>query len=144
MPDSSSIPWNFLTYAQTELEALPGGRTHHWYTRPNTAQSESLVFVRAQLAPGAAHAFHHHPEMDEIIYVLSGEAEQWIEKEQRVLRSGDIVYIPKGVIHGTYNSSSAELDFLAILTPATISGPMTVEVVEQEPWRSLRGTLPTA
>jgi oxalate decarboxylase/phosphoglucose isomerase-like protein (cupin superfamily) len=49
-----------------------------------------------------------------------------------------VIYIPRGVVHGTYNSSSVELDFLAILTPAKISGPMTVEVVEQEPWRSLR------
>ena len=132
-------PWRFLTYAETELEQLPDGRTHHWYTRPNTAQSESLVFVRAQLSPGTAHAFHHHPEMDEIIYILSGEAEQWYEHEKRTLKSGDVIYIPRGVIHGTYNSSDAEVDFLAVLTPATISGPMTVEVAEQEPWRSLRG-----
>ena len=138
MPDTSPIPWRFLTYPQTELESVPPGRTHHWYVRPNTAQSESLVFVRAQLAPGAAHAFHNHPEMDEIIYVLSGEAEQWYEKEKRSLRSGDVIYIPRGVVHGTYNASEVELDFLAILTPAKISGPMTVEVVEQEPWRSLR------
>ncbi len=138
MPDIPQIPWHFLTYAQTELERVPPGRTHHWYTRPNTAQSDSLVFVRAQLAPGAAHAFHNHPEMDEIIYVLSGEAEQWYEREQRVLRSGDVIYIPRGVVHGTYNSSGGELDFLAILTPAKISGPMTVEVVDQEPWHSMR------
>ena len=139
MSESPQIPWRFLTYAQSELEQLPDGRTHHWYTRPNSPQSDSLVFVRAQLAPGTAHAFHHHPEMDEIIYVLTGEAEQWIEREQRVLKAGDAVYIPRGVIHGTYNSSDAELDFLAILSPAKIDGPMTVEVVDQEPWRSLRG-----
>jgi quercetin dioxygenase-like cupin family protein len=138
MSEPVRIPWHFLTYAQTELEEVPPGRTHHWYTKPNSAQSDSLVFVRAQLAPGAAHAFHNHPEMDEIIYVLSGEAEQWFERDRRMLKPGDAVYIPRGVVHGTYNSSNAELDFLAILTPAKISGPMTVEVVDQEPWRSLR------
>jgi quercetin dioxygenase-like cupin family protein len=138
MPERPEIPWHFLTYAQTEFEQVPPGRTHHWYTRPNSRQSDSLVFVRAQLAPGAAHAFHNHPEMDEIIYVLSGKAEQWYEKEKRTLSTGDAVYIPRGVVHGTYNSSGEELDFLAILTPAKIQGPMTVEVVDQEPWRSLR------
>ncbi len=131
-------PWHFLTYAQTEHEPVPPGRDHHWFVKPNTEQSDTLVFVRAQLAPGASHAFHNHPEMDEIIYVLSGEAEQWYEREKRTLRAGDAVYIPRGVIHGTYNSSDAELDFLAILTPAKIDGPMTVEVVDQEPWKSLR------
>lgn len=128
-----------MTYAETELEQLPDGRTHHWYTRPNTPQTDSLVFVRAQLAPGTAHAFHHHPEMDEIIYILAGEVEQWYEREKRTLKAGDVIYIPRGVIHGTYNSSNAEADFLAVLTPAKINGPMTVEVADQEPWRSLRG-----
>jgi quercetin dioxygenase-like cupin family protein len=137
MSDSPSIPWQFLTYAQTEVEQLPG-RTHHWYTRPNTSQTDSLVFVRAQLAPGASHQFHKHPEMDEIIYVLSGEVEQWYQREKRILKSGDVIYIPKGVVHGTYNTGSSEADFLAILTPAKISGPVTVEVAEQEPWVTLR------
>ncbi len=132
-----NIPWKFLQYAQTELEQLPG-RTHHWYTRPNTAQSDSLVFVRAQLAPGFSHGFHKHPEMDEIIYVLSGELEQWYEQDKQVLKAGDAIYIPKGVIHGSYNVSDAEVDFLAILTPAKIEGPMTVEVAEEEPWKGLK------
>ncbi len=133
-------PWHFLTYAETEHEPVPPGRDHHWYVKPNTAQSDTLVFVRAQLAPGASHAFHHHPEMDEIIYVLSGEAEQWYEREKRTMKSGDTIYIPRGVVHGTYNSSDRELDFLAILTPAKINGPMTVEVGDQEPWSTLRPT----
>lgn len=138
MHDLPLPPWRFLTYPESELEELPEGRTHHWYVRPNTPQSDSLVFVRAQLAPGASHRFHHHPEQDEIIYVLAGEAEQWVEQEMRVLRAGDTVYIRRGVIHGTYNSSASELDFLAVLSPAKISGPMSVEVCDLEPWKSLR------
>lgn len=136
---SPQIPWQFLNYSQTECELVPPGRTHHWYTRPNSDQSDTLVFVRAQLEPGASHSFHHHPEMDEIIYVLSGEAEQWYEKEKRMLGPGGVIYIPKGVVHATYNNGPGELDFLAILTPAKISGPMTVEVVDQEPWSKLKG-----
>ena len=85
MADLPTIPWRFLSYAESELEELPEGRTHHWFVRPNTAQSESLAFVRAQLAPGSSHGFHHHPEMDEIIYILAGEAVQWVEEEKRTL-----------------------------------------------------------
>jgi quercetin dioxygenase-like cupin family protein len=138
MADLPQIPWHFLSYRDSELEEVPEGRTHHWYLRPNSAQSDSLAFVRAQLAPGASHGFHHHPEMDEIIYILAGEATQWVEKEKRQLTAGDTVYIPRGVVHGTFNESAAELDFLAILSPAKINGPVTVEVADQEPWASLR------
>ncbi len=132
------MPWRFLHSAQTILEELPLGRTHHWYTQANTAQSDTLVFIRAQLGPGACHGFHHHPEMDEMIFVISGEAEQWYESEKRVLKAGDMVYVPRGVVHATFNASAEELDFLAILTPAKIEGPMTVDVSDQEPWSGLR------
>lgn len=98
----------------------------------------NLMFVRAQLPPGEAHHFHHHPEMEEILYVLSGTAEQWVEKEKRIMRPGDSIYLPTGIIHATFNAGSELLDFLAILSPAKIKGPVTVEVGDQEPWRSLR------
>src|SRR5438876_4911477 len=99
------------------------------------------MFVRAQLAAGAAHPFHYHPQMEEILYILSGTAEQWVEHQKRVLGPGDSVYLPAGIVHGTYNIGEQELEFLAILSPAKNPGPMTVEVGEQEPWKGIRGTL---
>ena len=98
----------------------------------------NLMFVRAQLLPGHAHPFHHHPEMEEILYILSGRAEQWVERTKKEMGPGDAVYLPTGIVHGTYNSSSEVLDFLAILSPAKISGPVTVEVSQEEPWKSVR------
>jgi quercetin dioxygenase-like cupin family protein len=98
----------------------------------------NLMFVRAHLLPGEAHRFHHHPNMEEILYVLSGTAEQWVEKEKRVMGSGDSLYLPVGIVHGTYNIGKDVLDFLAVLSPAKTPGPVTVEVADQEPWKSLR------
>jgi quercetin dioxygenase-like cupin family protein len=76
--------------------------------------------------------------MEEILYILSGTAEQWVERETRVMQPGDALYLPAGVIHGTYNTGVALLDFLAVLSPAKSPGPVTVEVGDQEPWKSLR------
>ena len=76
--------------------------------------------------------------MDEIIYVLEGEMEQWLESEKRVLKPGDSIYIPRGVIHGCYNESDAECEFLAVLTPSKISGPFSMDYSSEEPWKSLR------
>jgi quercetin dioxygenase-like cupin family protein len=98
----------------------------------------NLMFVRAQLPPGEAHRFHFHPKMEEILYILSGTAEQWIGKEKRIMKAGDAIYLPVGMVHGTYNVGAETLDFLAVLSPAKSEGPVTVEVSEDEPWRSLR------
>jgi quercetin dioxygenase-like cupin family protein len=76
--------------------------------------------------------------MEEIIYVLEGTAEQWVEREKRLLQPGEVAHIPKNVVHGTYNLGRDTLRVLAILSPAKIQGPALVDVSQEEPWRSLR------
>ena len=99
----------------------------------------NLLCVRARLEPGQAHPFHHHPHLEEILYILSGTAEQWVEREQRLMQPGDSLYLPVGIVHGTYNPGREPLDFLAILSPAKNPGPITVDDSASEPWKSLRG-----
>jgi quercetin dioxygenase-like cupin family protein len=135
--NASNLKWRIVPQSEAEVERLPG-KTHFWHCKPGMVADTNLMFVRAQLPPGEAHNFHHHPEMEEILYVLSGTAEQWVEKEKRIMRPGDSIYLPTGIIHATFNAGTETLDFLAILSPAKIKGPVTVEVAEQEPWRSLR------
>ena len=129
--------WRLVPFSEAEVERLPG-KTHFWQCRPGMVRDTALMFVRAQLPPGQAHPFHFHPAMEEILYILSGTAEQWVERETRVMQPGDALYLPAGVIHGTYNTGVALLDFLAVLSPAKSPGPVTVEVGDQEPWKSLR------
>jgi len=133
----SKATWRIVPFAEAEIERLPG-KTHFWHCKPGMVADTNLMVVRAQLPPTEAHRFHHHPMMEEILYILSGTAEQWVEREKRTMRPGDSIYIPAGVVHGTYNMGNETLDFLAILSPAKSPGPPTVEVADQEPWKSLR------
>jgi quercetin dioxygenase-like cupin family protein len=135
---SSAQPRTFVTAADLEIEHIDG-KTHNWYYKEGLGQNGSLVLCRARIVKGAGHAFHTHPEMDEIIYVLEGEMEQWLEKERRILKAGESVYIPRGVVHGCYNLSDAECEFIAILTPSKIGGEFSVDVSGEEPWKSLKG-----
>jgi quercetin dioxygenase-like cupin family protein len=127
----------FVAASETEPQHLEK-QVNQWYFKDGLGDSESLVFVRAKFTAGGGHPFHTHPEMDEIIYMLSGEMEQWVDKEKRMLRAGDSAYIPRGVVHGCYNESGADCEFLAILTPSKIAGPFSVDHSQEEPWRSLR------
>lgn len=138
MPEIPLPLRRFVSASDTETETL-SGKTHDWYFKDGLGDAESLVLVRARIEPGSGHPFHSHPEMDEIIYVLEGSMEQWLEKESRVLGPGDTIYIPRGVIHGCHNVSQGDCTFLAILSPSKITGPFSVDYSEEEPWRSLRG-----
>jgi quercetin dioxygenase-like cupin family protein len=127
----------FVTAKEMKVEELPWG-PHDWLCRPDIVEAEGLLLVRVHMPPGKGHAFHRHPEMEEIIYVLEGQAEQWVDRAKRILAPGEIAHIPKDVVHGTYNAGAGILRFLAILSPAKVHGPALVDVCQEEPWRSLR------
>jgi hypothetical protein len=44
------------------------------------------------------------------------------------------------MVHGTYNAGDDTLVFLAILSPAKFEGPALIDVSNEEPWASVRGT----
>jgi quercetin dioxygenase-like cupin family protein len=134
---STSKALRFVTTEEMEVETLPWG-PHEWLSRPGLTDAEGLLLVRVRMPPGKGHAFHRHPTMEEIIYVVSGWAEQWVDREKRLLGPGDTAHIPADLVHGTYNGGEETLVFLAILSPAKFAGPALVDVSGEEPWRSLR------
>lgn len=130
----------FVTAKELQIEQSPWG-PHEWLSRPGLTDAEALLLVRVRMPPGRAHQFHRHPEMEEIIYVESGTAEQWVDRDKRTLGPGDSAHIPMGVVHGTYNAGKDTLVFLAVLSPAKINGPALIDVHTQEPWRSLKAPM---
>ena len=127
----------FVTRSELQVEPSPWG-PHEWLSRPGLTAAEQLLMVRVLMPPGRAHQFHRHPAMEEVIYVVSGRAEQWVDRDKRLLGPGDIAHIPADVVHGTYNAGNETLVFLAILAPAKFEGPALIDVHLEEPWRSLR------
>lgn len=134
---SESVARRFVTAHDVEVEELPWG-PHEWLCRPGLTEARDLLLVRVRMPPGTGHAFHRHPALEEIIYVVSGTAEQWVDHEQRRLGAGDIAHIPKDVVHGTWNAGDDTLVFLAILSPAIFEGPALVDVSSETPWSTLR------
>lgn len=125
-----SATHRFTTAEEAEVDVV-GGRTHTWHCKPGFTDTEDLMLLHVRIAPGEGHSFHYHPNKEEMIYFLSGTAEQWVGKESRVMEAGSSVYIPKGMIHATYNRGSEPLNFIAVITPVSAEGPVTVEVGEE-------------
>ena len=94
----------FVTASDAIVEPSSWG-PHEWLCRPGLTAAKQLQVVRVSMPPGTGHAFHRHPAMEEIIYVIAGRAEQWVESTSRVLGPGEIAHIPTDVVHGTYNAS---------------------------------------
>jgi quercetin dioxygenase-like cupin family protein len=99
----------------------------------------TFVVMDVRLDPGFFHAFHRHPDQDEMIVVTRGVATQYLEQEGRQLNVGDSVYIDKDVVHATYNDGDEPVELQVILAPpVTDGGYVAVDVSAEEPWATLR------
>jgi quercetin dioxygenase-like cupin family protein len=100
---------------------------------------DGIVTVEATFLAGKCHDFHRHPGQEEVIYVLEGTIEQWVEDERQILTQGDSVVIPSSVVHATFNDSDTAAKIIAILSPSVGEDGYGVEDVAAEaPWASLR------
>lgn len=126
----------FVSTPDVVVEELPWG-PHEWLVRHDVTDNDLLQAVRVTMPPGQAHRFHRHPHMEEMLYVLSGRARQFVGRESRVLGPGDVAHVPMDEVHGTYNVFDEPVVFLAILGPTRFDGPALVDVSHEEPWRSL-------
>jgi quercetin dioxygenase-like cupin family protein len=98
-----------------------------------------LAVLEAVFEPGGGHAFHMHPEQEELLYVVSGRVEQWVDREMRILGSGESAFIPAGVVHASHNAGEGQSRLLAIFGPCVGDGFTAVELADQAPWSGLRG-----
>jgi quercetin dioxygenase-like cupin family protein len=106
---------------------------------PPATGCQSFVVMDVRLDPGFFHAFHKHPDQDEMITVVSGKVTQYLEGESTVLGPGDSVYIDKDVVHGPYNDFDEAAQLAVVLAPAVGDGGyVAVDVSTDEPWASAR------
>jgi quercetin dioxygenase-like cupin family protein len=131
----------FVTAAE-KVDFVSPWTLEEWLCRSDVVKNEQLLLVRANMEPFRSHPFHKHPTREELIYIISGRAEQWVSKTHRVLGPGEMAFIPMGEIHGTYNPFNERLVFLAILSPSNAPEPGIVDVSTEEPWASLRKGFP--
>jgi quercetin dioxygenase-like cupin family protein len=128
----------FVKQGDVETTAYDWGSAGMRSAPPGTGCT-SFVVMDVTLAPGSFHAFHKHPDQDEMIIVKSGRIVQWLEREHEELGPGDSVYIDRDVVHGSYNDFGEQAELQVVLAPAVGEGGYElVDVAAEEPWASLR------
>ena len=128
----------FISARDVKREELAWGSLA-WFSSPAASGAKDLVVLEVTLGPTRGHNFHKHPKQEELIYVIEGEIEQWVDREKRTLRPGDSAFIGADVVHASFNVSDRNAKLLAILGPCIGSeGYELVDVANQEPWAALR------
>jgi quercetin dioxygenase-like cupin family protein len=128
----------FVKESDVEREELDWGGLG-WISRPPATGAEALTVLDVTLEPGHGHAFHVHPDQEEVIVVQAGEIEQWLESEKSMLGPGEAVFIGAGTVHASFNTGGETARLTVALGPcAGEGGYELVDVSGEEPWRSLR------
>ena len=128
----------FISSREVKREKLEWGSLA-WFSSPDASNAKDLVVLEVTLSPAGGHNFHKHPNQEEVIYVVEGEIEQWVDRGKRILRPGDSAFIGADVVHASFNVGDRRAKLLAILGPCVGSeGYELVDVAGQEPWVSLR------
>jgi quercetin dioxygenase-like cupin family protein len=134
------MPGRFIAREDVERISRIPGRDAAVLSGPRETGSEEIILVHARSGPGSGHDFHLHPRQEEVVYVLVGELEAWIGHELRILRSGDVMYVPRGVAHATFTVGEETAEMIVVASPCcdTETGIETVELAHEEPWASVR------
>jgi quercetin dioxygenase-like cupin family protein len=135
---------SFVLASDTGPEALDWG-TRRWVSRPSLTEADDVLVVEVTLEPGAGHTFHRHPRQEEVVFVMQGEIEQYIETERRILHAGDAAFVKRGVVHASFNCGQTVARLLAIVAPCKgigDDGYELIEVADQAPWNMLRRHVP--
>lgn len=76
------------------------------YTGTQLGAGVCVIVVEAE--PGKGPSLHRHP-YEEVFVVQEGEATFTLGDERRVVRAGEVVVAPAGVVHGFVNSGQGPL-----------------------------------
>lgn len=77
----------------------------------------TLAFFHLVAPPMSGPPRHVHSREDELFYVLEGELVFELDGERHTVRTGDTVYLRRGVVHTYQNFSSSDARLLIVTTP---------------------------
>ncbi len=95
------VAWNIL------------GQEYH----PKQSTEDCFSFV-ANSPPGTFVPPHIHPTQDEYILMLEGEWKLILDGQTHFAKPGDLVRMPRGIMHGYFNESGAPARAFFWVTPA--------------------------
>ena len=95
-----------------------------------TSGGSATAFECEVPANAVMSAAHSHDGFEETNYGLAGVTTFTVDSEPRELHPGEVVFIPRGVVHAFENRSDGDAKFLAVVTPGALGPDYFEEIAE--------------
>jgi putative monooxygenase len=83
-----------------------------------TSEITQCSLAEEMLPPGRSVTPHHHNQLEEIYYILSGHGTMTVGDEKREVSAGDAIYVPRGHKHTLENTGVETIRLLVACGPA--------------------------
>lgn len=93
-------------------------------SRTLSAQGNLSVKLET-IAPAAGEQLHLHHQVQQVFYILKGEAEFVLNNTIHHLTTGNFINVAPGTIHQIRNSSQNDVTFLVISSPPVMNDRTT-------------------
>jgi mannose-6-phosphate isomerase-like protein (cupin superfamily) len=103
---------------------------------------EGISFCVEDQLPGRKMRIHKHLNNDELIFIHKGEGTLTLDEQSIEVKTGDVVFVPRGTWHGLDNTGKENLLMIFQYSPAgfeeyfiengTLAGMPTKEKTEEE------------
>ncbi|MFL7837625.1 MAG: cupin domain-containing protein [Candidatus Promineifilaceae bacterium] len=99
------------------IQDYTGSREEKFY-KATLFSSDALLLGLNCLEPGQTQKPHEHAGQDKFYYVVEGRGQFQIGEDIQSASTGQVIWVPAGVIHGVSNESDARLTLLVGIAPA--------------------------
>lgn len=140
MPDphdrESTTPVYFTSLDEIKSTSYEQNLTHYFGIGAHCGSTDINMHV-AHLPAGKRGRAHFHLRSDIALFVLDGEAtmitwNQNYEKNERIVKKGDFVFVPRGTLHNEYNHTDEEFVLIACYNNVG-TGPESLKIYVEEP-----------
>ncbi len=99
--------------------------------------ADELCIFEQWVMPGAGAPTHSHP-VEEVLTVLSGVAEMWIDDERQAIEVGHSLIVPAHKKHGFLNAGTTVLHVHAVLASRSFDATVGSSSEPVQRWRQGR------
>src|SRR5688572_20090987 len=79
---------------------------------------EGISFCVEEQSPGRKMRIHKHMNNDELIFIHKGEGTLTLDEQLVQVKTGDVVFVPRGTWHGLANTGTENLSMIFQYSPA--------------------------
>jgi mannose-6-phosphate isomerase-like protein (cupin superfamily) len=107
------------------------GRDLRWIVTPETIGAESLSIAIMNCFPkSVVKPLHSHKDIEEVILILDGQGEAWVDGHSTTFKKGDAVLFPPNSRHQVRNTGDKDLVTASIFSKPT--GPDSYVIYEED------------